>query len=210
MVQKEMNDIYSKTPPDEIPWNIKTPPKVLVDLVESGDVPPCKTLDLGCGAGNYAIYLAGMGFDVTGIDVSSAAIKMAVENARNAGVDCRFMQGDILGDMSALADTFDFIYDWALLHHIFPEHRGKFVDFVHGRLKEQGRYLSLCFSENDPQFGGKGKYRNTLMGTQLYFSSEEEMQQLFEPLFRIDELTTISISGKYAPHQAVCALMVKK
>jgi 2-polyprenyl-3-methyl-5-hydroxy-6-metoxy-1,4-benzoquinol methylase len=62
--------IYSETPPADIPWNIEIPPKALVGLVESGRMQPCKTIDLGCGAGNYAIYLASAGFDVTGVDIS--------------------------------------------------------------------------------------------------------------------------------------------
>ena len=63
----KMDEIYRNVPLEEIPWNIETAPDALVELVESGRVKPCKTIDLGCGTGNYAIYLASMGFDVTGM-----------------------------------------------------------------------------------------------------------------------------------------------
>jgi len=53
-----MDKTYRKIPLDEIPWNFETPPDVLVELVDSGKVKPCKIIDLGCGAGNSAIYLA--------------------------------------------------------------------------------------------------------------------------------------------------------
>lgn len=72
-----MKRIYRKIPLNEIPWNIETPPDVLVELVDSGKVKPRKTIDLGCGTGNYAIYLASAGFDVRGIDISPTAIKIA-------------------------------------------------------------------------------------------------------------------------------------
>jgi len=49
-----MDSIYKSIPLEEIPWNIETPPDALVELVDSGKVTPCKTIDLGCGAGNYA------------------------------------------------------------------------------------------------------------------------------------------------------------
>lgn len=52
-----MNKIYRNMPMEEIPWNIEEPPKVLVELVESENVKPCKTIDLGCGTGNYAIWV---------------------------------------------------------------------------------------------------------------------------------------------------------
>lgn len=206
----DMDEIYRKTPPEDIPWNMEKPPEALVELIESGKVLPCKAVDFGCGAGNYAIYLAGKGFDVTGIDISPTAISIAEENAREKGVRCRFIAADVLGDLKELKETFDFAYDWELLHHVFPEQRKKYVENVHGKLHSKGRYLSLCFSEENPQFGGSGKYRKTPLGTVLYFSSEDELRSLFEPYFQIDELRTIRISGKFAPHLAIRAFMMKK
>ena len=77
-----MDKIYGKTPFNEIPWNFESPPDALVDLIDSAKVKPCKTIDLGCGTGNYAIYLASQGFDVTGIDISPSAIKIAKETQK--------------------------------------------------------------------------------------------------------------------------------
>ena len=101
-------------------------------------------------------------------------------------------------------------YDWELLHHTYPEKRKKYVENVYRILNPRGNYLSVCFSEKDPQFGGSGKYRETPLGTILYFSSENESRDLFEPYFNIKELKTIKISGKFAPHLANYAFMEKK
>ena len=76
-VRSQMERIYREFPPGEIPWNLEDPPRVLVDLVESGRVARCDAIDLGCGAGNCAVWLAGQGFRVTGIDVSTAAVARA-------------------------------------------------------------------------------------------------------------------------------------
>ncbi len=57
-LKDQMEQIYGSNLPDKIPWNIKQPPKQLVELVECGKVFPCRTIDLGCGTGNYAIWLA--------------------------------------------------------------------------------------------------------------------------------------------------------
>lgn len=210
MKPMDMDDIYRKMPPEKIPWNMEEPPEALVKLIESGKVRPCKTIDFGCGTGNYAVYLAGRGFDITGVDISPAAIRMAEETATKKGVRCRFIAADVLGDLKELEETFDFAYDWELLHHLFPEQRKKYVENVHGKLNSGGRYLSVCFSEEDPHFGGSGKYTETPIGTVLYFSSEDELRVLFEPYFHIDELRTIRISGKAAPHLAIHAFMMKK
>ena len=210
MKRTEIDKIYRNMHPAEIPWNIETPPKALVELVESGKVKTCKTIDLGCGTGNYAIYLANIGFDVTGVDISPTAIKIAKENAKKKGVKINFLVADVLGDLDEVKETFDFAYDWELLHHIFPEKRKKYVENVYRILNARGKYLSVCFSEKDPQFGGLGKYRKTPLGTILYFSSEDELRDLFDPYFNIKELKTIEISGKFAPHLANYVFMEKK
>lgn len=210
MMPVEMDRIYKNIPLEEIPWNIETPPEALVKLVDSGEVKPCKTIDMGCGAGNYAIYLASRGFDVTGIDISPAAIKIARENAKKKGVKANFLAADVLGDLDEVRETFDFAYDWELLHHIFPDKRKKYVQNVHKILNPGGKYLSVCFSEKDPQFGGSGKYRETRLGTLLYFSSEDELRELFEQYFNIKELKTIEVTAKFVNHLACYAFMERK
>ena len=101
--EKELLDkVYRETPLDKIPWNIESPPKVLVELVENGKITPCKAIDLGCGAGNYAIYPARKGFDVLGVDLAPTAIKLARENAVKNNVECKFLVADLLNDLSEL------------------------------------------------------------------------------------------------------------
>lgn len=200
-LEEQMEQVYGHMPPENIPWNISEPPELLVEAVESGKIKPCKTVDLGCGAGNYAVWLAQRGFEVTGMDISKHAIKIARELANKQGVPCRFVVADLLGDMDEYHESFDFAYDWELLHHISPEDRPIYIRNVRDILKPGGIYFSVCFSEDDPGFGGEGKYRTTPLGTILYFSSEEELKELFEPVFTIIQLNTIEIQGKRGPHR---------
>jgi SAM-dependent methyltransferase len=195
-----IDDIYKNIPPEESPWNIETPPELLVELVDSGKVQPCKAIDLGCGAGNSAIYLAGRGFKVTGIDFSPTAIKIAKENAERKGAKCNFFVADITDELNEVNQTWDFAYDWGLLHHIFPRQRQKYVENVYRILNPKGKYLSVCFSKKDTGFGGSGKYRKTPLGSVLYFSSEEELRELFEAYFQIIDLQTVEITGKFQSH----------
>jgi cyclopropane fatty-acyl-phospholipid synthase-like methyltransferase len=209
-IKDQMEAIYGEMPPKKIPWNMETPPDILTDKVDKKIIEPCTVLELGCGAGNYCIYLAEKGFTVTGIDISEKAIELAKENALKKKVECAFIAADVLGDLNGIGEPFDFAYDWELLHHIFPEDRKKYVKHVHRLLKAGGRYLSVCFSEKDSSFGSTEKYRNTPLGTRLYFSSEEELARLFEPLFDIQEIKIINIHGKYGDHRAVYAFMAKE
>jgi len=210
MKQSETDEIYSNIPLKEIPWNIENPPDALIHLIQSGKVKPCTVIDLGCGAGNYAVYLAGKGFTVTGVDISGKAITFAEKNAKDKKVRCDFLRADVLGDLGKEVDNiFDFAYDWELLHHIYPENRNKYVENVQRLINPGGRYLSVCFNEKDAQFGGSGKYRKTKLGTILYFSSEDELRKLFSLYFKIIEIKTFEIQGKTVPHMVTYALMEK-
>lgn len=204
-LKQQMDKVYGEMPPEDIPWNMPEPPALLVEAVETGRIKPCQTVDFGCGAGNYAVWLAKQGFDVTGMDISRQAIRIAKQLTIEKGVQCRFVIADLLGDIREYHNSFEFAYDWELLHHISPEDRPAYLKNVYHSLKPAGTYFSVCFSADDPGFGGEGKYRKTPLGTILYFSSEEELGDLYESLFEIIELRTLEIQGKRGPHKVNAA-----
>jgi SAM-dependent methyltransferase len=173
---------------------------------------PCDAADLGCGAGNYAVWLASRGFRVTGIDVSAVAVDMAVRLAESQGASCRFLEGDLTAEVpDDLAGAFDFAYDWEVLHHVLPADRARYAANVHRLLRPGGRYLSVCFSEADAAaFGAEGRWCRTPIGTLLYLSSEHEIAALFDPLFHLDELRTVEIPGRHGTHLAIKALMTRR
>jgi len=137
-IKDQMDAIYGEGDPKAIPWNIEDPPDELVRIVDSKWVLPCDTVDLGCGAGNYAVWLASRGFRVTGTDISQNAIALARGLAGKKGLACRFVVGDMTGDIEGLESAFDFAYDWSVLHHVFPESRGQYIANVHRKRKMFG------------------------------------------------------------------------
>jgi SAM-dependent methyltransferase len=208
--QKHIDDIYKNMSLDDIPWNIETPPDLLVELIDTGKVRPCRAIDLGCGAGNYAIYLATRGFEVTGVDISPTAVKIAKENARRKNVNCNFLVADVVEGLDELRQTWQFAYGWGLLHHIPPDQRQKYVDNVSRILDPAGKYLSVSFSQKDTGFAGPQKRRQSQLDTVLYFSSEDQLRKLFETHFEIIDLRTVEIAGKFKPHIFNYAFMQKK
>ena len=211
MEQFDMDEVYRNLPLSEIPWNIETPPEELVHLVRSGKVKPCKAIDLGCGAGNYAIWLAGEGFTVTGIDISPTAVKFAKENADKKNVKCDFLTADMACDLSNVLKTkFDFAFEWEVLHHVYPEGRKRYIENVYSLLNPGGIYFAVCFSEQDTSFPGTGKYRQTRIGTLLYFSSEDELRELYSPYFVIRELKTVETRRTPVAHLVNYALLERK
>jgi SAM-dependent methyltransferase len=77
-------------------------------LIEVHDLPPGRALDVGCGEGADAIWLAQRGWSVTGIDVSEVAVSRARGVAELAGVAVEWKSGDVLG-MTLPAGSFDLV-----------------------------------------------------------------------------------------------------
>ncbi len=209
-LKEQMENIYQNMDPDKIPWNMSNPPELLLDFINNNITKSDTILEPGCGAGNYVMYLSGKGYKTTGVDFSETAINMARKSSKLKKLECKFIAADVTKDLSELKTSFDFVYDWELLHHIFPEQRAMYINNVYKLVKPGGYYFSVFFSEKSDQFGGEGKYRRTPLNTELYFSSEEEMFSLFDPFFEIVKLSTVEIEGKYARHKAIYAVLKKR
>jgi SAM-dependent methyltransferase len=70
---------------------------------EATDLAPGQALDLGCGEGADAVWLARRGWHVTAVDVSRVALRRAAEHAREAGLDggIDFRWHDLTADFPA-------------------------------------------------------------------------------------------------------------
>ncbi|HEY3611941.1 MAG TPA: class I SAM-dependent methyltransferase [Pseudonocardiaceae bacterium] len=72
------------------PKSTDSPDDAVVDLVEGPlALPPGRALDLGCGSGRHAIYLARNGWEVTGVDL----VRDAVESARQKAEAAAYVPG---------------------------------------------------------------------------------------------------------------------
>jgi SAM-dependent methyltransferase len=97
-------------------------------LVEqAGDLPPGDALDVGCGEGADAVWLAERGWWVTAVDLSQVALDRAAANAGAAGERVTWQQVDARV-WSPPADSFDLVT--AHFVHLPGEH----ADDLHRRL----------------------------------------------------------------------------
>jgi len=203
---KSDKEIFEQIYEEKAVWTETEPPLELLNLINSGKIAPCRVLDAGCGAGFYSIYMAKKGFDVTGIDISENAIRTAKENAIKHKVKIEFIPMDI-SDLDKLKVKFDFIFEWALLHHIAPEIRKKYIIKLKSILNSGGKYLSVCFNNQNSDFGLKGKKLRTVpeggrmpAGTRLYYSSFTEINNLLKPHFKTIEARLIKMTAGNKVH----------
>lgn len=88
-------------------------------VAEAEGLPPGTALDLACGAGTNALWLARAGWEVTGVDWSAVAIAKARDRADAAGLRVRWIQADLL-DWEP-DRTFDLVT--ILYLHLHPDER---------------------------------------------------------------------------------------
>lgn len=111
-------------------------------------VAPGRALDLGCGRGRNARFLARQGFSVVGVDISSLAIADA--RASSGGLDCSFHTVDLLKDPIP-GGPFDLVFDFGCLHTFdSATDRTRCVEVVAEALAPGGLWLSLVGCTDGP------------------------------------------------------------
>jgi cyclopropane fatty-acyl-phospholipid synthase-like methyltransferase len=126
-----------------MPWEIG-PRDELVSLVRDGRLPPGRAVDLGCGTGANAVFLARHGFDVTGIDFAASGLAKARARAVEAGVRASFVQGD-LTDLPEGLGQFDLLVDYGTLDDLSPAKRDRYLANVVPLAASGSRFLLWCF-----------------------------------------------------------------
>lgn len=90
MKRERWNERYAGA---ELLWSA-TPNRFLV--AETEGLPPARALDLACGEGRNAVWLAERGWQVTGVDFAEAALAKAAELAAGRGVELELVHADLL------------------------------------------------------------------------------------------------------------------
>lgn len=128
----------------------------LVDQARAQVVDTAPTaLDIGCGEGADARWLAAHGWAVTGVDWSDVALDRARSAMRDAGLEATFAQGDATDPafLAGLSPTGTF--DLVTLGFIHPEPEDRDTAYAHlpGLVAPGGHLLVIA---HDPEHGARG------------------------------------------------------
>lgn len=110
-------------------WQRPHPPSDLVELVEGPTALRAgRALDLGCGTGTDSVYLAGHGWQVTGVDLVPRALAIAERRAKTAGVAARFVAGDVTHlPALGIGEGYQLIVDFGCFHTLPEDQRPAYV-----------------------------------------------------------------------------------
>ena len=124
----------------------------------AGDLPPGRALDLACGSGRDAVFLAMRGAEVTAIDILPDALEQAAMLARRHGVAVDLRQGDIEQDPACWEGR------WGAIHvHRFLHRPG--LPLLTERLRDGGLLLYETFLEQQARIGLKPRNPAHLLKT---------------------------------------------
>lgn len=132
----------------ETPWDSGVPEPVLVEAVREALLPTGRVLEIGCGTGTNARYLAEQGFEVVAVDLAPTAIERA--RLQNSVPGVTYAVLDVL-EGQLPEGPFDAVVDRGCFH-IFGllEQQQRFVEKVAQALRVGGCWLSLIGSTEGP------------------------------------------------------------
>ncbi|WP_327004502.1 class I SAM-dependent methyltransferase [Dactylosporangium sp. NBC_01737] len=159
-----------------ISWVTTSVSPALQQLVIDQTIPRgARVIDLACGPGVHATFLAAHGMRVTGVDRSAAALEKARALAGLYGVEADFISGDILAVPLPDAGA-DVVHDSFVYHNVRPDARRLYAAEAARLLSPGGLFVLVGFS--DRMTPGTGPIRLT---------SDDIVQPLL-PHFAVEEL----------------------
>ncbi len=179
------------------PWDIPGPQPAFVGLEEAGEIRG-SVLDVGCGTGENALFLASRGHEVWGLDFVPIAIERAKRKVNERGLNAHFQAGDAL-KLDQLGRTFDTVIDCGLFHTFTDEERPLYVAGLMTVLRPGGSVHILCFSDQEPP--GQGPRRVTQQEIRDAFPSGWQVAAIRESRFQTTdhpEARTFSPGGPKA------------
>lgn len=142
------------------PWDNGTPDTQMQRAFAQRQLAPCRMLELGCGTGTNAVWLAQQGFDVTAFDISPLAIEKAKARAQAAGVKINFCEASVFA-LPDLGAPFPLVFDRGVYHCARRLGAREFCEVVARQTAPGGTYYLLAGNAQEPHDPNIGPPRLT-------------------------------------------------
>jgi len=170
-----------------VPFFGTDPDENLVEWVETMRIRPGVALDIGCGNGRNAIYLAKNEFVTSGVDLSEQAIAWANEQSAISNADVHWVCGSIF-DHPLAPGSVDLVYDSGCFHHLAPHQRCRYAELVTQALKPGGHVGLVCFTpEGGSDCTDEQVYENGSVGGGMGYS-DDALREFWSEYLTVTEL----------------------
>ena len=159
----------------DLPWDSGIASKELREVIDRQAIAPGRALDLGCGTGTNAIWLAQHGFEVTGLDLAEAAIEIARQKAVEAQTNVNWIAAPV-EQFGEDVEPFDFVFDRGCYHICRRVDLKGYIE-THRRVTHSGS-LCLVLAGSVSETGDSGIPKVT----------EEELRTEFTELYETVDL----------------------
>lgn len=167
------------------PWDLGRPQPTIIEIEKDGKIKG-RVIDIGCGTGENALYLAEKGYSVWGIDRVDAAIEEARKKMKERGLSAVFLTGDAL-ELANLGECFETVVDFGLFHTLSDEDRLRMESTLSRVMNSGGLYHMVCFSEYVPGERGPGRV------------TREEIRAVFQKGWEIQSQDLVRHETSYEP-----------
>jgi len=148
------------------PWDTDQVPKELSALIEgAGALPHGRALDIGCGTGTQAVYMARSGWEVTAVDAVPRPLSRARARADEAGVSVDWILADAARlHRLDLTPGFTLVFDRGCFHGLDESQRGAYAAAVDELAAPGATLLMMAFAPNRVVAAPAGLEQSELVG----------------------------------------------
>jgi cyclopropane fatty-acyl-phospholipid synthase-like methyltransferase len=185
MSETPRRDFEASYQSGDAPWDIGGPQPEVVRLAEAGLIIG-SVLDVGCGTGENALFLAARGHPVFGLDASATGIELARKKAVERKLPVQFHVWDAL-ELRRLRKRFETVIDVGLFHVFSNEERRRYAESLAEVTAPGSDLFILCFSTEEPPGPGPRHV------------DEDEIRDAFRSIFATMELQPARFERKGQP-----------
>ncbi len=168
-------------------WDVGRPQRAIYDLEIAGEIGR-DVLDVGCGSGEHALFLAGRGHGACGVEPSVRAVARAQRHARERGLPALFVAEE-LTRLERLGRKFDCAVDAGGFQRLELAQRADYARSLAAVVRPGGRLFLLCFGDHERGPGGPRRV------------TREELRTVFEGAgaFRVDTIDPALLESRGYP-----------
>ncbi|MDA0691598.1 MAG: methyltransferase domain-containing protein [Nitrospinae bacterium] len=160
---------------DDLRWDLGQVAPPFVRLWEEGKLGQGRVIIPGCGRGHEVLFLAGNGFQVTGLDYAPGAVELLSRSLQEKGVQADILHQDFfeLGDNHI--SRYDLMLEQAFFCAIHPSRRSAYVETAARIIKKGGLLAGLFYETNEK---GGPPFNTTPADILEHFSDEFDIETL--------------------------------